>query len=301
MDRQTGVGGAGGRGAGGRIGGAVQRGTGETQLELDQRMLKIRVRQVQARLDGVERRRAQGRRRRSRAQVPTVALCGYTNAGKSTLFNTLTDSDVRAEQRLFATLDPTMRRMAGTPAEIVVADTVGFIRALPVKLVTAFKATLTEVTQADLILHVIDASAPDIDDLRAVVEHVLAELGATGPDGVPVIEVLNKVDLVQGGAQAALDDAKAGGPMQRLAVSALTGAGLAELRAAVCEALEADPVATEVQLSPADGRIRAWLYSNAFVERETTHADGTATLAVRLDRGGLRRLRGLDASCVRIP
>ena len=290
LDRQTGVGGAGGRAASGRIGGAVQRGAGETQLELDQRMLAIRVRQVRARLEGVHRRRAQNRRRRSRADVPTVALCGYTNAGKSTLFNALTGSDVLAGDRLFATLDPTMHRLADCDADIVLADTVGFIRSLPVTLVDAFRATLEEVTQADLILHVIDASAPDADDLRKAVQVVLAEIGATAEAGVGVIEVLNKVDLVAGGAHAALDEARVSGAVERMAVSALTGEGLSELRTAVCERLGLDAVTTEVRLPAGDGKSRAWLYRHGTVEQETTRADGQVTVTVRLNRSKLSQL-----------
>lgn len=292
LDRQTGVGGAGGRVASGRIGGTVQRGAGETQLELDQRMLAIRVRQVRARLDGVHRRRAQSRRRRSRADVPTVALCGYTNAGKSTLFNALTGSDVLAGDRLFATLDPTMHRLADCAADVVLADTVGFIRALPVTLVDAFRATLEEVTQADLILHVIDASAPDADDLREAVQVVLGEIGATPEAGVPAIEVLNKVDLVAGGAQAALDEARASGDVERLAVSALTGEGLEDLRIAVCARLGLDAVKTEVRLPAGDGRARAWLFRHGTVEQETVEADGQVTVTVRLNRSKLGQLPG---------
>lgn len=292
LDRQTGVGGAGGRGASGRIGGAVQRGAGETQLEMDQRMLAIRVRQVRARLDGVHRRRALNRRRRSRADVPTVALCGYTNAGKSTLFNALTGSDVLAGDRLFATLDPTMHRLADCAADIVLADTVGFVRALPVTLVDAFRATLEEVTQADLILHVIDASAPDADDLRQAVGVFLREIGATPEAGVPMIEVLNKVDLVVGGAPAALDEARVSGDVERIAVSALTGEGLSDLRAQVCARLGLDAVTTEVRLSAGDGKSRAWLFRHGTVEQETIEADGQVTVRVRLDRSKLGQLPG---------
>ena len=296
LDRQTGVGGAGGRGAGGRIGGTVQRGAGETQLELDQRMIGIRLRQVRGRLDGVHRRRAQNRRRRSRADIPTVALCGYTNAGKSTLFNALTGSHVVAGDRLFATLDPTMRRLADTEAEIVLADTVGFIRDLPVTLVDAFKATLEEVTQADLILHVIDAHAPDADELRRAVEEVLAEIGATGADGVPLIEVHNKVDLVAGGAEAALEEARVPGEVECVAVSALTGEGLGELRDTLTARLGLDAVTTEVRLPAGDGKSRAWLYRHGSVEQETVDADGGMTVTVRLDRSKLRQLPGARAT-----
>ncbi len=292
LDRQTGGGGAGGRGAGGQIGGGAQRGAGETQLELDQRMLAVQVRQVRSRLDGVQRRRAQSRRRRTRARIPTVALCGYTNAGKSTLFNALTGSSVQAENRLFATLDPTMRRLGGTDAEVVLADTVGFIRALPVTLVDAFKATLEEVTAADLILHVIDASASDAHELRKAVETVLKEIGVDEADAVPIIEVLNKVDLVLGGVPAALGGAKATGDSERIAVSALTGEGLGTLREVVCARLGVDAVTVEVRLSVGDGKSRAWLYRNGSVEGETVDDDGGITVTVRLNRTKLRELPG---------
>lgn len=277
LDRQTGVGGAGGRGAGGRIGAGPQRGAGETQLELDQRMLAGRVRQVRVRLERVRRRRTQSRRRRSRAQVPTVALAGYTNAGKSTLFNSLTGSRVPTEDRLFATLDPTMRRLSGRGGEVVVADTVGFIRALPVTLVEAFKATLEEVAQADLVLHVIDASAPDAEELRQEVVAVLAEIGAAS---IPTIEVLNKIDQIEGSIPATM-------PMQaeeQIAVSALTGAGVDRLREAIRARLGSDTVATEVRVPPGNGRLRAWLYKNGEVEAESVDAEGTVTVSVRLDR-----------------
>ncbi len=268
----------------GGAGGAAQRGTGETQLELDQRMLRVRVGQVRRRLDAVQQRRAQSRRRRSRARIPTVALAGYTNAGKSTLFNALTGSRVQAEDRLFATLDPTMRRMEGAGADVILADTVGFIRDLPVTLVEAFKATLEEVVEADLVLHVIDAAAPDAEDLREQVETVLKEIGAL--PGVPIIEVMNKVDLVPGGA----DGVPGGAAGERIVVSARTGEGLGALREAVCARLGLDAVTTEVRLPPSAGRMRSWLYRHGAVQGETVDAEGLMTVQVRLNRSMLGEL-----------
>ncbi len=287
LDRQSGAGGAGGRGAGGQIGGAAQRGAGETQLELDQRMLATRIRQVRSRLANVQRRRAQSRRRRARARVPTVALAGYTNAGKSTLFNALTASAAQAEDRLFATLDPTLRKFAGTDAEVVLADTVGFIRALPVTLVEAFKATLEEIVEADLVLHVVDASAPDAEELRAAVLAVLADIGA---DAVPTIDVWNKIDLV------ADDACRAPSPQEHLEVSALTGEGLDALKTAVLARLGVAAVAAQVRVSPQGGKVRSWLHENGRVEGETVSDDGTVTLRVHLRPDKLRELAAYDGS-----
>ena len=287
LDRQTGVGGGGGRGAGGRIGGAAQRGVGETQLELDQRMLASRIRQVRARLEEVRRRRAQSRRRRERARVPTVALAGYTNAGKSTLFNALTGAAALAENRLFATLDPTMRRLVGVDSEVVLADTVGFIRDLPVALVEAFKATLEEVAQADLVLHVIDAAADDAKARRADVLEVLEEIGA---GEVPVLEVLNKTDLLSKRGITANCHARG-----QLCVSARTGAGVDALRETITASLGLDVVATEVRVPASDGKVRSWLYRNGAVEEEAVDADGGLTLRVRVTRHKLAELNALEA------
>ncbi|HAO31997.1 MAG TPA: GTPase HflX, partial [Candidatus Competibacteraceae bacterium] len=174
-------------------GGIGLRGPGETQLETDRRLLADRIRQIRLRLERVERQREQGRRARRKADLPTVSVVGYTNAGKSTLFNALTQAEVYAADQLFATLDPTLRRLELPGAEpVVLADTVGFISHLPHELVAAFRSTLRETCEASLLLHIIDASHPDRNAVIAQVETVLEEIGARS---VPRLQVFNKIDL----------------------------------------------------------------------------------------------------------
>ncbi len=278
-----------------RGGGISLRGVGEKQIELDARMLRTRIRGVQERLKAVHGQRERSRRRRQRTGVPTVALVGYTNAGKSTLFNALTETTsdgagALVADRLFATLDPLMRRVDIEGAgEVVLADTVGFIRDLPVSLVEAFRATLEQVSQADLLLHVMDATAPDIDDLRAQVREVLVQIGASG---VPTLEVLNKIDA-DGEAPMLLpgDDA-------HIAVSALRGDGLVALRQAIGRAVGVAARPWTVLLDPAAGKIRARLYELGAVLSETSAEDGRLALCVRLDGAEAARLRaqGVDMS-----
>ncbi len=263
-------------------GGIGLRGAGETQLELDQRMITDRIKGLEKKLATVARRRSQGRRRRQRGHVRSVSLVGYTNAGKSTLFNALTTAGVLAENKLFATLDPTMRRLdVPGVGDVVLADTVGFISHLPHSLVEAFKATLEEVANADLLLHVVDASAEDVDARIRQVETVLEEIGARD---VPTLMVLNKVDALDGAPAVGL-----GRSLDAVAVSALTGEGLDDLVDAIAARLGVT-APTEVLLAPGEGKTRAWLYGIGAVLDERIHEDGSLALTVRADQDLLARL-----------
>jgi len=266
-------------------GGIGLKGAGETQIELDARMLADRVAMIESRLDKVGRQREQGRRKRRRAEVPSVALVGYTNAGKSTLFNRLTESEVLAEDRLFATLDPTLRRLdLDGVGGIVVADTVGFIRDLPHTLVEAFKATLQEVVEASLLLVVVDATSSDQEERMHQVDAVLNEIGAEAPRLV----VMNKIDALDGVAAAVERDA-ANVP-QRVNVSARDGAGMELLRAAMAERLAGAVSSRRVTLPANGGRTRAWLYRLGAVQEEEVAEDGCLLLTVQLSNDALCRL-----------
>ncbi|MBP6382445.1 MAG: GTPase HflX [Pseudomonadales bacterium] len=266
-------------------GGIGLRGPGETQLETDRRLLRDRIRLLLRRLEKVHSQREQGRRARQRAEVPTVSLVGYTNAGKSTLFNTLTGAGVYAADQLFATLDPTMRRCTlpdGRP--VVLADTVGFVRHLPHQLVEAFRATLEEARLADLLLHVIDASAADREDTSFEVEKVLGEIGA---DKVRRLDICNKIDLLE--AAPRIDRGEDGKPV-RVWVSAQSGAGLELLREAIAELLEQDLVHECMPITPAQGRLRARLYEKGAVLAEHVDEQGQISLEIRLPRVLLAQL-----------
>ncbi len=264
-------------------GGIGLRGAGETQLELDQRMISDRIKGLEKKLGTVARRRGPGRRRRQRGHVSTVSLVGYTNAGKSTLFNALTAAQVKVEDKLFATLDPTMRRLqVPGVGGVVLGDTVGFVSHLPHSLVDAFKATLEEVANADLLLHVVDASAEDVDSRVRQVNVVLKEIGA---DRIPTLMVYNKTDALPGGAVAnAMGSAGSG-----IGVSALTGAGLDLLVRTIGERLGVT-APTEVLLAPGEGRTRAWLYGIGAVLDEEIREDGSLALTVQADADLLARL-----------
>lgn len=249
-------------------GGIGLRGPGETQLESDRRLLRARVDQLEKRLLRVGQQRAQGRARRQRSAVPTVALVGYTNAGKSTLFNVLTDATTYAADQLFATLDPTARQLDLGLLRVVLVDTVGFVRNLPHDLVAAFRATLEETRQADLLLQVIDASDAEAELQEAAVAEVLTQIEA---DDIPRLKVFNKIDLVDWPADMRLDE---NGRPVTVHVSAHTGAGLDALRSAIQQHFQGKSTCQWLHLGLAEGATRARLYTAGVVRNERTETDG---------------------------
>ncbi len=267
-------------------GGIGLRGAGEKQLELDQRMLRARMRSIRSRLDQVRKQRAQGRRSRARAELPTLSLVGYTNSGKSTLFNRLTQAGVYAADQLFATLDSTLRRVEWPElGPAVLADTVGFIRDLPHQLVDAFHATLEETQAADLLLQVVDASDPDHDTHHLEVEAVLAEIGACDR---PRLWVYNKIDALSDSRPRI--DRDAAGTAVRVWISAREGCGIDLLQQAITERLVPDLIDTRLSISPAHGRLRARLYDSGAVVEEDTDAAGQFVLHLRGSGHDLARL-----------
>ncbi len=275
-------------------GGIGLRGPGETQLETDRRLLAARIKQLNKRLDKVQNQREQSRRSRRKAEVPTVSLVGYTNAGKSTLFNRLTESGVYAADQLFATLDPTLRRLVlPDTGTIILADTVGFIRNLPHDLVAAFRSTLEETRQADLLLHVIDASNENYPQQIEQVNAVLKEIGA---DKVPQIEVFNKVDLLTG--HPARLDHNEDGQVRRAWCSAQTGEGMELLQTALDQRFSADQLHEWIRVPAANGRLRARLFDLGKVLKEQVEENGDLLLEVELARRdfeALQKTEGVQA------
>ncbi|MEQ1439574.1 ribosome rescue GTPase HflX [Fontimonas sp. SYSU GA230001] len=267
-------------------GGIGLRGPGETQLETDRRLIRDRIASLKRQLEDVRGRRARSRAARLRREVPTVSLVGYTNAGKSTLFNALTGDTAFASSQLFATLDTTVRRMplkSGEP--VVIADTVGFIRDLPHDLVAAFRATLEEAREAALLLHVVDGADPERARRIAQVESVLEEIGAAE---VPRLQVFNKIDLRDDEAPRIERDEL--GVICRVFVSARTGAGLDLLRDAVAERLDLAPEVRELIVPPSAARLRAQLFARRAVLKERTDEAGNACLTVSMPAAQLQRM-----------
>ena len=260
-------------------GGIGLRGPGETQLETDRRLLRGRIKSIHKRLDKVRGQRDQNRRSRARAEIPSVSLVGYTNAGKSTLFNSITESQVYAADQLFATLDPTLRRLEiEDVGPVVMADTVGFIRHLPHKLVEAFQATLQEAAEASLLVHVIDAADPDRELNVEQVETVLDEIGALE---VPTLKVMNKIDLLDSAPRIERDGE---GRPELVWLSAREGRGIELLEQALSECLAEDVIDFTLTLEPEQGRLRAGLHELGAVREESFCEEGQTRLQVRLPR-----------------
>ena len=271
-------------------GGAIGlRGPGETRLETDRRLIQRRRLQLEERLEKVEVQRATMRRSRLRNAIPRVALVGYTNAGKSTLFNALTGSRVVAEDKLFATLDPTVRRLDTAAGAVALSDTLGFVRDLPHDLVAAFRSTLSEARDADLLLHVVDAADEARDERIGQVDAVLAEIGA---GEIPQLLVFNKIDRLEGvlaHRDPATDPIAGAGSRERIWLSAASAAGLDLLRESLARRFGDRQVSGELRLAPADGRFRARLHGLGVVRGEQSDEQGWR-LQVELPLGLAERL-----------
>ena len=273
-------------------GGIGLRGPGETQLETDRRLLNQRIDQIGRRLARVDSQREQGRRSRRRNEVPTVSLVGYTNAGKSSLFNRLTAAGVYAQDQLFATLDPTLRRVQlQDDSALILADTVGFVSRLPHELVAAFKSTLQETVEADLLIHVVDAHSHQRNEQVLEVEDVLKQIGA---DEVPLVEVYNKIDLMS--EVSPRIECNEQGEAVRVWLSAKTGEGIDGLLDALTQRFRSDVVSGHLRLGPGDGRLRALLFEQGAVVGENHAKEGGWELDVELKRRDYERLRKREPS-----
>jgi GTP-binding protein HflX len=269
-------------------------GPGETQIEADRRVIQERIAKIEGQLETVKRTRELHRKTRRAVPYPIVALVGYTNAGKSTLFNRLTKADVFAENLLFATLDPTMRAVAlPSGRKIILSDTVGFISDLPTHLVAAFRATLEEVLEAEVVIHVRDAAHEESEIQKADVEAVLRSLGLTGEkvegEPRPIVEVLNKIDSLDADRHDAVVNAATRAPLT-VAVSALTGEGVDGLLGLIDRLVVDKGVLVHLTLDPAEGEALAWLHEHGQVRTRDNAEDGSTVLDVSLPAAELGRL-----------
>ncbi|UCH40774.1 MAG: GTPase HflX, partial [Gammaproteobacteria bacterium] len=267
-------------------GGIGLRGPGETQLETDRRLLGKRIKYLNNRLAKVSRQRKQSRQARTRAEIPTVSLVGYTNAGKSTLFNALTDASVYAADQLFATLDPTLRKLKlSEQQDVILADTVGFIRHLPHDLVAAFRATLLETREADLILHVVDCCDENRQEKIEAVDRILHEVGA---GDLPQLLVYNKIDLLQLEPRIDLDEQQ---QAWRIWLSASERVGFEDLIETLGKRFCEQTACYRLQLRADEGQIRAYLFESGAIEAENFENNGDIRLKIRLSPALLKRLQ----------
>lgn len=266
-------------------GGIGLRGPGETQLETDRRLLGKRIKYLRARLEKISKQRTQNRQSRKKAEIPSVSLVGYTNAGKSTLFNKVSHADIYAADQLFATLDPTLRKLAiNDHLNVILADTVGFIRHLPHDLVAAFKATLLETAEADLLIHVIDCADEEKLDKIAAVNEVLHEIEA---QHIRQILVYNKIDLME--LSPRIDRNEAGEPA-KVFLSSKTGDGIDLLFQALDEVLAESRVKMHIDLLPEEGAVRSWLYNNGTICQESYLDNGHLQLELLMTLAQVRKV-----------
>ena len=270
-------------------GGIGLRGPGETQLETDRRLLNIRIKQINSRLEKVRKQREQGRQARQKAEISTVSIVGYTNAGKSSLFNLLTQDSVYVQDQLFATLDPTLRRVElAKDVSFILADTVGFIRHLPHELVNAFHSTLQETTEAQLLLHVIDSADENRASNIAEVDKVLAQIGASE---VPCIQVMNKIDLTGMSPHIDFDD---DGNITRIWLSVHSAKGIDLLQQALVDIFREEMVEGRLVLPPASARLRAKLFEIGAIRHETIDDNGQFLLDICISKRDLSQFQSRE-------